>query len=106
MMELSKIKEEEAEIVPFTLLTGGKGTGKEWLTSLEEGTIFLVSPIGPKTYVLIPFIKIRNSARGNCLLLSNINNKEEHVWVEPIYFCECFKLKEILVEGNRTDRTE
>jgi hypothetical protein len=95
--------EKKANIIPWVpkLITGGKGgNGHNWLSDLEEGTVFLVRPKASGGFALGQF-HLLHKFDNAVHLMDNLTGGgvgETHIWVDPVSFCSQFTLVRVLYE--------
>ena len=106
--EETQEEKDESNVVPFRVITGGKGPpGNDWLSELPDGSIFLTRPSSPqfdKPWGEEYHISNR-SASGNWICLYQNLNQEAYIWVETKRFSRMMELAELLRygTGDRSD---
>lgn len=100
-------EQEEKRVVPLwkpKLITGGKGPpGHNWLSDLNEGTVFLVEAKQSASFALGQFHLLHKL--DNAIHLMDNLQTETHIWVNPTKFCSQFNLVTILFEPDHNGST-
>lgn len=84
-------EEVKDNVVPFKLLTGGKGSSGFWLLDLEIGTVFLARPkTDQRGFVLGEFVVYNivemESLTAYLLLVNEGGDRPRPCWVDPKRF--------------------
>ena len=94
--EEKELDEEENKVVDLRLVPGGKEPTDpgNWLSELEEGTVFLIRDKHTADFNLGLFHLIKKTDKS-VLLFTNVNT-EIYTYVDPRRFCNKYVLHEIL----------
>ena len=88
-------EEEENNVVSLKLITGGKeppSTGSDWLSALEDGTIFYVqNKLNPMDFSLGVF---RLAKREGKVVVLQSTMLPREIYVNPVRFCNNYLLYE------------
>lgn len=77
------------------------GDGEDWLSNLSDETVFVCGSRHPQdpNPLLHEYIVV-NRQGGLVKLLSNLNEPEVYLWVDPQKFCQLYTLKAILHQND------
>lgn len=89
---------KETKIIPFQIITGGKGpTGENWLSELKTGTVFLVEKKNnPMDFTLGVFQKMLETETATLLRNALSNSPDDVFWVKTRKFSIQMGLVEVL----------
>ena len=111
-------EEEEGNVVPFSIVTGGKDDNRDWLEKLPRGSVFICKAKGMNQLALEEYHvvytirnpKVLKDTKGlqetlrpkevYYLLLYNLNEPEVYLWVNTKEFSKVFDFIFLLKEGK------
>lgn len=95
-------EEEEGNVVPLRVVTGGKGTDENWLSKLPVGTVFVTRP----KKMQVPFLQILEvvyHGEKYSILLDNLNDGK-YAPVDTRMFSLTYDLFEIKYEPKEEEQ--
>lgn len=101
MEKISEIEREETNVLPFEKQPKLSFAGKEpptspnWLSELQEGSVFLIKDKTSAEYVLTKFW-LAVKEESYCLLSTPTHTGMLDVYVEPTRFCQKYSFVEEL----------
>jgi hypothetical protein len=91
--DLDIIEEEQTNVVPLSLIGGGKGGG-DWLSELQIGCNFLAKSNQSQIDLFEYWILGKGERAVRIVLVQHDN--EKHYWVDPKEFSKVMTLYEII----------